>query len=526
MSLTSTLGLAALWLVMSTHLNQLLSSQTDVFGSLLIQQTANASSELILAEDLLSLNVITNKVVEADNVRGAVILDADGKILSQSGDITESTMARLFPLVSSSEEDSVITVRDQGIYATPIRIQDVRAGYALISLDTTVVTDALSNAINWLAGATVMLVLTSIILSLLLSRNLVDPIKRLISGTLAIQSGNLDFRISHHRHDELGELIDSFNHMASELKGKSQLSDTFKRYMPDNVATTLLSDLSNPIIPSNYVNASVLFIDIVGFTAMSEKLAPTAVAKLLNDSYRLILKASSLYQGTVDKFIGDGAMIIFGAPDPDLDHSFNAICCAQLFLGLVEKHNEQLAKKNLPQIQFRLGLHCGELLAGTLGTQERMQYTVVGDTVNLASRLCHVGAPGRLTISQAVYDHAAEEGEMRIGTLDCEIIKVKGKRKEIATYVVESLKPPFDEKIQFQINQITAMSNFNNVDHPLTLDELKECLESSPVGVEPVESHRITLHAVAGALEEDDSPPPVKNKPTNNQGGKRESGIG
>lgn len=468
-SLISLIGLGALWLIVSSTLNQLVRNQEDTFGTLLVQQTANSSAELILAEDLLSLNVITNKVAEASNVFSVIIFDREGKILAQSGNAAElSLFQNLLLRISESPEGEITTIREKNIYATPIFIQDVRAGYAVVLLDPSTVTATISQAVRWTAMATLVLILLSILLSAVLGKNLTNPIRRLMTATTAIRSGNLDYRISENRHDEIGDLIESFNHMAQGLKEKDQLSDTFKKYVPNNVASTLLNDLSRPLIPTNYVNASVLFIDIVSFTSMSENMTPEAVGKLLNNAYRLILKASSPYHGTVDKFIGDGAMIVFGAPDQDEDHSFNAICCAQLFLGLVEKHNQQQEIDGLPQIQFRLGLHCGEMLAGTLGTQERMQYTVVGDTVNLAARLCHCSDPGKLTVSESVHQQA--HGDERIITEDKKSVQVRGKKKEIITYQVNDLCEPYRNQVQFRINQITALG----------MEQEKETSESNP----------------------------------------------
>ena len=101
--------------------------------------------------------------------------------------------------------------------------------------------------------------------------------------------------------------------MAQVLKEHQQLTQTFHRYIDPNIATDLLENLDNPVIPTEYISASVLFIDIVGFTSICEHLPPKEVGDLLNVYYRFTLNASSAFNGTVDKFIGDGAMIIFGA---------------------------------------------------------------------------------------------------------------------------------------------------------------------------------------------------------------------
>ena len=145
-------------------------------------------------------------------------------------------------------------------------------------------------------------------------------------------------------------------------------------------------------------------------------------------------------------------MIIFGAPQDDDQHSFNAVCCAQLLLGLVNSYNQARKEINLPTIQFRLGVHSGEMLAGTLGSDERMQYTVVGDTVNLAARLCGLAPPGKLVISDAVYQGAG--GNSRLSTQEQKLLKVRGKSSEIPTYTVDTVKQPYAEEIASHIENI------------------------------------------------------------------------
>lgn len=447
----SVLTLSVMWSIVSSNLKGLMLDLSDTVGQSLASQTANASAELILAEDLLSLNVVIAEVTKAPMINGAAIINTENKLLAHAGEMDFSDeLTRL----NQSSPPSLLT---QGLYVAPITFQDIVAGYALIHLDKTLITSNINQSLKWMSLATFCILCISIIFALILGKHITGPIKHLTLGTNALHEGNLDYRITEKRQDELGSLINRFNEMAQGMKERQQLTQTFHRYLDRNIANNLLANLDNPTIPTQYVNASVLFVDIVGFTSMCEQLAPEEVGNLLNTYYHHTLKASSIFNGTVDKFIGDGVMIIFGAPQNDEQHCFNAVCCAQLLLGLVNSYNQTRKENNLPTIQFRLGIHSGEMLAGTLGSDERMQYTVVGDTVNLAARLCGLAPPGKLVISDAVYQGA--EGGSRLITQDQKLLKVRGKSSEIPTYTVNALKQPYAKKI---------MSHVESIDHTMS----------------------------------------------------------
>lgn len=462
-AIVSILTLSTMWTIVSSNLEELLFDLSDTFGQSLASQTANASAELILAEDLLSLNVVISNVTEVPMINGAVIINTQYAPLTQAGEkdfdqaIAQLSHDQTSPLQTSQRQTrqhqtGQPSLISQGIYVAPIVFHGVTAGYALVHLDKTLITSSINQSLHWMAMATLSILCISIIFALLLGKHITGPIKHLTRGTDALRDGNLDYRINEKRHDELGDLIDGFNVMAQGIKERQQLTKTFHRYLDPNIANNLLANLDDPTIDTEYINATVLFVDIVGFTSMCEQLAPEEIGELLNTYYHYTLKASGFFNGTVDKFIGDGVMIIFGAPQEDKQHSFNAICCAQLFLGLVDSYNLSRSQEGLPTIQFRLGIHSGEMLAGTLGSDERMQYTVVGDTVNVAARLCGLSYPGKLVISETSYQLAG--GAERIIAQNQKYLKVRGKSLEIATHIIDGVKEPYSTRIEAHVAEI------------------------------------------------------------------------
>ena len=201
---------------------------------------------------------------------------------------------------------------------------------------------------------------------------------------------------------------------------------------------------------------SLLFIDIVVFTQLSEKLKPQEIVLLLNTYYTLVQRVANQYGGIVDKYMGDGAMIVFGAPVPDPYHAFKATCSGLTFVELAHELNQCLPHiKRLNQIQVRLGLHTGMVLAGTIGGHERVQYTVIGDNVNIASRICDQGIPGKLVISQKSYE--AMDGKQRLNIDEALTWEIRGKKEKIKVVVVNQLNEqyavylaPFIEELRDQ----------------------------------------------------------------------------
>ncbi|HET8707623.1 MAG TPA: adenylate/guanylate cyclase domain-containing protein, partial [Pseudomonadales bacterium] len=160
------------------------------------------------------------------------------------------------------------------------------------------------------------------------------------------------------------------------------------------------------------------------------------------------------FEGVVDKFIGDGAMVIFGAPNADSEHAFHAICCALMFQCLASSFNEERAKKGEPHLSFRIGIHSGEMIAGTLGCKARIEYTVVGDTVNTAARLCSMAPVDKILISQITFDLA--DGFQRLVTHTEKTVDIRGKTEPVPTIVVEDLEAEFRVELETPLQEMEA----------------------------------------------------------------------
>ncbi len=180
------------------------------------------------------------------------------------------------------------------------------------------------------------------------------------------------------------------------------------------------------------MNVSILFADIVGFSTLSEDMAPREVAMLLNDYFSRMAEVIFKHDGTLDKFIGDAIMAVFGAPLEAEDHATRAVSCALEMKEALKEFN-QGTLPGRPPLNFRIGINSGHVVAGDIGSVRRMEYSVLGNTVNLASRFqSEVAAPGQIAVGEATYLACKERYKFeKLGK-----VKVKGITKPIAAYEV------------------------------------------------------------------------------------------
>ncbi len=157
---------------------------------------------------------------------------------------------------------------------------------------------------------------------------------------------------------------------------------------------------------------SILFSDIRGFTTMSTGMEPDDVVGMLNDYFGVLVEAIFKHEGTVDKFIGDAILAVFGSPDPDPKHHEQALHAALAMQTAMQKVNAARKARGLPVCEIGIGIHSGEVLHGFVGTQDRLEFTVVGDAVNRASRYCSAAGAGEILLSQEFHRHVWREIEV------------------------------------------------------------------------------------------------------------------
>ncbi len=232
----------------------------------------------------------------------------------------------------------------------------------------------------------------ALIVSLLLAHGLSVPIRELVGGTEQISKGNFAVHVPVRGQDDLGQLAQSFNEMAAGLALKEKYHSILHTIADKDVAQQLLD--GKIALGGELREATVMFCDIRGFTALTQNMNPTEVIALLNEHMTVLTRIVTEHHGVVDKFIGDSIMAIFGAPKSYGNDALNAVRCAQRMMAERAKLNET----SHYHLQVGIGLASGRVLAGNMGSADRSNYTVLGERVNLASRLCSVARRGEIVI--------------------------------------------------------------------------------------------------------------------------------
>jgi len=282
---------------------------------------------------------------------------------------------------------------------------------------------------------TVVVLILGVIVALFMSRFLTRPIDALVDGVTAIGEGNFEQRIELKRTDEFGVLTRAFNEMAASLWEKEFIKNTFERYVSKELAHEILQHKEELQLGGEEKEVTVLFSDLRGFTSMSEKLSPGEVVSLLNTYFTGMIEVISAHQGMVDKFIGDAIMALFGAPIRRGDDPLKAVQCGLEMQRRMHHLNEDRISKSLPPLIMGIGINTGSVVAGNIGSIHRMEYTVIGDTVNVASRLEGASRSGDVLITEATYLKIKDA--VRVTRL--EPMMFKGKSAQINVYRVDGL---------------------------------------------------------------------------------------
>ncbi|MCW8919067.1 MAG: HAMP domain-containing protein [Gammaproteobacteria bacterium] len=466
-ALLITLGMVSLGIVIGAKQSVQLSEQIDKFGTTLVQRMAETAREPLLANDTLNMELIVNTLSDDANIDGAAIFADDYKLVVQAGMIPPATR---LPGVGSYRDSAPALIYWQhqkgGLqepayvsFITPIIFRDITVGYVLLSFDHSVMTKARRDTLATVIGVTLLMLLAAIIASFYLGRRLTRPIEQLLAASSAFSQGKFEYRIQDKRNDELGVLMQSLNTMGEGLLRKEQVEQVFSRYVSPQVARQAIRDLDSVEslqLGGRHVEASVLFADIVDFTGMSEGMKPQEVSALLNLYFGHIAEVVRFCHGHIDKYMGDCAMVVFGVPEEHEEHPFKAIACGWMILQLVEVMNRQRLRNTEPTVEFRIGVNCGTMLAGNMGSTERMEYTVVGDAVNLASRLSHAGAPGEVVLTEEMLGHPLLH--KRIATHEHGTIKLRGKKEPVSLFIIDEIRDPFREEMMQEIRRILVRS--------------------------------------------------------------------
>jgi len=233
------------------------------------------------------------------------------------------------------------------------------------------------------AGSTLAL---GILMALYVGRTIVRPIRELERGMQRVEAGDLETRVGMPSNDEIGRLGMAFDRMVVGLRREALIRDLFGQYVTPELARLAIEQEGH--LEGQVVECSILFADIRGFTSLAESLPAHRLLDTLNRYLARMLQEVSAEGGIVNKFGGDSILAIFGSPlNPAADHAARAVRCALRMRDALGAFNQAQAAAGLPEIRAGFGVATGEVIAGNVGSERKVEYTVIGDAVNLAARL-------------------------------------------------------------------------------------------------------------------------------------------
>jgi adenylate cyclase len=300
------------------------------------------------------------------------------------------------------------------------------------------------------AGATLLL---GMVAAQYVGRTIIRPLRSLESAMERVEAGDLDAAAAVTTTDEIGHLSGVFNQMLAGLRREAMVRDLFGQYVSPEVARLAIEQHGQ--LAGQVTNCTVLFVDIRRFTALAEVLPPERLIGTLNRYFGQMLAAVEGEGGMVNKFGGDSLLAIFGSPlNPSPDHAAQAVGAALAMRRALADFNRQQAASEMPELQVGFGIATGEVVAGNVGSSRKLEYTVIGDPVNLAARLQELtpelGAD--ILLSPETARQASDVARLRsLGE-----IEVRGRAQRVEVFAAEEALSEGPEAIDVPASQPTV----------------------------------------------------------------------
>ncbi len=402
--------------------------------------TSNAPVPL-LDDNILRLNTLIKDAATVEGLIYAIIIDHNRIVKAHTDirkidttfenfnnvkDVTREKGFTYFDYISASGEHILNLTR-------PIVFKGKTLGEVHVGVSIDFIKQLINKERLTIILVTFFIILIGIAIAILLGFRFSKPISHLVLATQEIGVGNYRHKIVLARNDELGNLATAFNRMGSELWKNSLMQKSFGKYVGSEVLDMILADPESAWLKGRKNEATIVFTDIRGFTSYSEANEPEIIVERLNEYFEIATRSIQDYGGYVDKFIGDAVLGVFGVPIYHQDHVERAVRAA---MDMQEKfHQEKENGKEILQ-SVGIGINTGIVVSGNIGSANKMEYTVIGDSVNVASRLNGLAKSGEIIISKNVCDHLGDLIDVQALSLQY----IKGKSEPVDTFKVLSIK--------------------------------------------------------------------------------------
>ncbi|MGV1098848.1 adenylate/guanylate cyclase domain-containing protein [Thiovibrio sp. JS02] len=425
--------------VMIERQRKQLYAQSVLLGTVSLNYFNNNARIPLLENNILALNTLIRGATAVDGHLYAMILDNAGRIMAHTDHRLIGTRFSGHPgreEKMAAGEITYFNYRDpEGGYVlnllAPVIFQDKVLGQVHVGLSIDFIEQLVKKGRKVILLLSLAIILVAGLMATLLGIRLTRPVKGLLRATREIAAGNYKHTVDLGRNDEFQDLAVAFNQMSGQLWLKAMIQESFGKYVGVQVLDLIIAQPERHWVKGCREEATILFADIRGFTAYAEATAPEEVVEGLNEFFEIATQTVHAHGGYVDKFIGDAVLAVFGVPASREDHVGRATRAA---LAMQRRYRE-LAGSGHPLLgAVGIGLNSGPVVAGNIGSQAKMEYTVIGDTVNVAARLNGQAASGEVLISDYMYERLA-------GHIESEALpprQIKGKAKPMVIHRVFS----------------------------------------------------------------------------------------
>ena len=297
------------------------------------------------------------------------------------------TDAELGAPSSPEESDRIVRAGSNSYVTVYLPLTLITPGYAAIALQRSLEAELAPDLVleSFLRYLSLVLLAAAALLAVRIARNLSEPLRALAAHTEVVARGDYNIRLQLNREDEIGQLATSFNRMSEGLAERDQVRDLLDKNLSPEIAAQLMG--GGGLLGGEELEVTVLFVDLRNFTRLSESMSPREVLALLNRYFDRMSGIVEIYLGVVDKYMGDAIMALFGAPVAHPNHADSAMLAALEMKSSLARLNAELATEGRAKLAFGIGINTSRIIAGNIGSSRRLNYSVLGDGVNVAARL-------------------------------------------------------------------------------------------------------------------------------------------
>jgi class 3 adenylate cyclase len=419
------LAVLSLGVVTFARQNTILRNELHSRATVLVQQLANVGKEGLLTKQELPVFSTITDIQKREGVVYAMVIDDEGRVFAHSdfskkgavfSDAADKAALKADSLLFQESVSNNDTVLDASI---PIMLQTkkLKLGVARIGLSEKALSEAIRGQKITYLWVALVFVGVGLLVSFALARMITRPLDSLEEGIQVVSRGDLRKLVAVSSDDEIGKLTNIFNQMILSLREKLLM----EKYLSQSTVLSIKEhrDVTQLKLGGERKYVTALFSDARGFTSLSEKMSPEDVVSLMNIYLNLQTTVIHHWGGIVDKFVGDEVMAIFEGKGMEL----NAVRAAVEIQSYCRALNEARTAAGEKTVAIGIGLNSGEVVMGNMGSEDHMDYTVIGDNINIAARLCGVAQPGQVLVSKIIVDEVGDRATWK----ELSPVTVKGK---------------------------------------------------------------------------------------------------